>query len=548
MRSQLSHGFLGRTERRVVLAILLTALIPLVGSLLIGRTIIARITATAFVPEFGQQLERSLDVYADLAKALKQAMKAEGDAIAGSPALRQAVASRDEAARAASIDAELAKQFAAHPTLVSLSVETDDGRAIGNKKQRPEPVDPAQERTLEVRRPLFEPAPDDDSPALSMVAIFATSNARFAEMETANDVLKSYRMMESRHRGGGEILTDTYREVFAVLILITVLVGVAAGVLVVRPVVNRIARLADATRPVAEGDLSVRVDESGNDEVSNLGRAFNRMLGELEASRARIEFLRRMGEWQKMARRLAHEIKNPLTPIQLAVEEVHRRYTGGDPAYSRIVQTTMEVVEEEVGTLRRLVSEFSSFARLPRADLTPADLAEYMREQASHLSASDQAAPPSRPESEAALFANVALEFDLPDGPMPAAIDREMLHRVLTNLVRNAAQSLRDAGRRGKVQVKLADEGSRYRLTIDDDGPGIPADMRDSVFDPYVTTKKDGTGLGLTIVKKVIVDHGGTIDVAKSPLGGARFAITLPRAGTAAAEAALERSLAPADA
>src|SRR6185369_7828295 len=132
------------------------------------------------------------------------------------------------------------------------------------------------------------------------------------------------------------------------------LLAVGAGLFVSRPVARRIGALAAATRPVAAGDLTVRVAVEGDDEVSELGRAFNRMLEELDRSRARVEFLRRMSEWQQMARHLAHEIKNPLTPIQLAVQECHRRYGGEDAAFRRILQTMYEVVEEEVGTLRRL--------------------------------------------------------------------------------------------------------------------------------------------------------------------------------------------------
>ena len=532
--------FLGRTERRVISAILLTAMIPLVGSLLAARTVIARVSATAFNPEFGEHLDQSLLVYADLVKAIKQGMRSEADAIAASPALRTAASAADRAA----LEAELAREFAAHPTLVSLAVEADDGGVIA-KHDRAAPVDPSQERTLTVRRPLVEPTSPEGEARL-LVATFATPSARFAETESAQEFAQTYHQIEREHRVG--YLDDTYRGVFAALLGFTVLAAMVAGVLVVRPVTNRIARLAAATRPVAEGDLSVRVSDAGKDEVADLGRAFNRMLEELESSRARIEFLRRMSEWQKMARRLAHEIKNPLTPIQLAVEECHRRYTGEDAAYRRIVQTTLEVVGEEVGTLRRLVSEFSSFARLPRAELAPSDLAEFVREQRAHFAAPEEVAPLSgssyrrTPEAEESVLAHADISFDVPEGSLPAAMDREMLHRVLTNLVRNSAQALRDAGRRGKVQVKLVDEGQRYALLVDDDGPGIPAEMRSSIFDPYVTTKKDGTGLGLAIVKKVVVDHGGTIDALPSPLGGARFRIRIPRAGTPASQAAIERA------
>src|SRR5205823_5340845 len=131
---------------------------------------------------------------------------------------------------------------------------------------------------------------------------------------------------------------------------------------------------------VAGGDLEVRVPEEGDDEVGDLAVSFNRMLGEIERSRARIEYLQRIGAWQDMARRLAHEIKNPLTPIQLAVEEVHSKYAAldrgkatveDDARMRKLLDTTLEIVTEEVGTLRRLVSEFSDFARLPRARLEP---------------------------------------------------------------------------------------------------------------------------------------------------------------------------------
>ncbi len=117
----------------------------------------------------------------------------------------------------------------------------------------------------------------------------------------------------------------------------------------------------------ARATSSVRVSEVGHDEISALARAFNRMLGEVETSRARIEYLQRISAWQEMARRLAHEIKNPLTPISSRVQEIHRRYQGRDAQFRRLLDTTLEVVEDEVGTLRRLVSEFSDFARLPQA-------------------------------------------------------------------------------------------------------------------------------------------------------------------------------------
>ena len=548
----------GRTERRVVAAILVTALIPLVASIVVARTVIARVSATAFQPEFGVHLDRALGVYAELAAAIKQGMRSEADAIAAADPLRQSAFAGD----ARRLEAELARTIAAHPALVSLRVERCGGDLVG-ARERGRPVDPAHEKTLTVRKVIArvsghpaepgDPAPDDDGcagDARTLVATFAAPSARFDELDAAQAFAQAYHALEREHRK--EYLDESYGDAFAALLGATILLAILAGVLVARPVVDRIARLAAATRPVAEGDLSVRVGLQGNDEVADLGRAFDRMLEELEGSRARIEFLKRMGEWQKMARHLAHEIKNPLTPIQLAVEECHRRYSGSDPAYQRLLQTTLEVVEEEVGTLRRLVGEFSNFARLPRAELEPSDLAEFLREQGERFAAVEEAG--REHASDEALLGRVDLEFDVPDVPMPSALDREMLRRALGNIVRNAAQALRDAQRAahgggarertgaavwGRVRVSARSEGQSHLIAIDDDGPGIDPAVRDSVFDPYVTTRYDGTGLGLSIVKKIVVDHGGTIDVLESPLGGARFVIRLPRAGTPAARAAL---------
>src|SRR5690606_4744538 len=128
-----------------------------------------------------------------------------------------------------------------------------------------------------------------------------------------------------------------------------------------------------------------------------------------------------------------------------------------------------------------------------------------------------------------------ALRIEIEDTTIPVAFDRTLLYRVLSNLVLNAVQAHDDG--EATVELRARVEGGRAIVTIDDDGPGIEPGRRASVFDPYVTTKAEGTGLGLTIVKKIIIDHGGLIDVATSPLGGARFRIELPLVGTGASEA-----------
>ncbi len=271
----------------------------------------------------------------------------------------------------------------------------------------------------------------------------------------------------------------------------------------------------------------MRVPESGDDELGALARAFNRMLTEVESSRARIEYLQRISAWQEMARRLAHEIKNPLTPIQLAVQDIHRRYDGENKEFGALLDTTLDVVEDEVGTLRRLVSEFSDFARLPQAELEVADLSEFLRELAERplLVDEERKGDSVRP---APATESVHVDFEIPASAALASIDRQMLRRVLINLVRNAAQAVSNAKRTGHVLVRLAREGDAWNLDVEDDGPGIAAELRDAVFDPYVTTKTEGTGLGLAIVKKIVVEHHGSVSAGTSPLGGARLRVRLP--------------------
>ena len=513
--------FMGRTERRVILALLVTGILPLVTAMWFANRVITGVSSTAFQPEFEEHLDRSLLVYADLVKSMKQAMRAEGAAIAADHGLRLAAAEEDEAA----LERELQRALAAHPTLQSLEVENVDGDVLGSQR-RSDAIDETKQRPFTVRKALGD---GDEAPA--MTAVFAAERARLDEMAAAQEFAQAYKAMAKKHRGA--YVERPHLTAAAVLFGLTVLLAVITGILVVRPLIRRIHRLAEATQPVAQGDLSVRVADTGKDELGDLATAFNDMLEELGQSRARIEFLERIGEWQQMARRLAHEIKNPLTPIQLAVEECHRRYDGPEEGYQKLLTTTLDIVVEEVASLRRLVGEFSEFARLPRATLLESDLSDFLRDQEPRLG------PVVEDVSDGVRF-GIAVEPET----APAALDRTMLHRVLSNLVANAAQAtVGDEGDgEGQVRLSMRQDADHWLVDVDDDGPGIPSQMRQTIFNPYMTTKREGTGLGLTIVKKVVIDHGGSIEVDRSPLGGARFRLRLPAWGTPASAEALARS------
>ena len=279
----------------------------------------------------------------------------------------------------------------------------------------------------------------------------------------------------------------------------------------------------------------MRVSPRGKDELDELGRAFDRMVAELGEARPRLEYLQKVTAWQEVARRLAHEIKNPLTPIQLAVQELGSKYRGGDPAFERLLATAQEILAEEIGTIRRLVDDFSAFAKLPKVEPAPVDLAQVVDDFV-------------RAHAEWQPF----LRFARPPAPVAAECDRMLIRRVLANLVENAVQAAEGAGRAPSVTLAVASDTGRgvATLVVDDNGPGIPAPERERAFDPYFTTKEHGTGLGLAIVRKIVLDHGGDVraSAAPAPLGGARLTVTLPaatRSGTSGPRASASDGPAP---
>jgi nitrogen fixation/metabolism regulation signal transduction histidine kinase len=322
-----------RIRTRLTIAILVTALIPVAFAIWLADKTIRDTSARFFVPEVGARLDRSLGLYQELARSVKAAMRSEASAMAADPALTEAAKAGDGAA----VRRELARLFLAHPGLVSLSVR--DGDHVLAFVDRGTPLDPKKENRMEIARSLGPRAPaeaprpapasssepeegappssvdDDAAEGLELLAVFGADKARFDELSEASEFVENYRRIE-RRRAADE---RGYVLMFAVLLGITILAAVGVGSFLARTVARRVVGLERATQKVASGDLSVRVPEAGNDEISALARAFNRMLAEVEQSRARIEYLQRISAWQEMARRLAHEIKNPLTPIQLAV-------------------------------------------------------------------------------------------------------------------------------------------------------------------------------------------------------------------------------------
>ena len=298
---------------------------------------------------------------------------------------------------------------------------------------------------------------------------------------------------------------------------LVLMLSLSLGFLLARAITRKASELSSVMARVAHGDLNVRARTLGRDELGQLAEAFNGMLDELQRAQDRLAYLQRIGAWQEMARRIAHEIKNPLTPIQLAVQQLRDKDPGLSPAFSSMLRTSVEVVEDEIAALRRMVSSFSQFAKVPEVSLETIELGRVLEEferAYGHLT-----------EEETDV-----LEVRGPDAPVRIEGDRQLLKQALVNLVENAVLSARehsDAPVRVEVTANVQDDS--VLLHIDDNGPGIPESKRQSVFEPYETTREEGTGLGLAIVKKVVLDHGGEVYAQDSHLGGARFVLRLPR-------------------
>lgn len=515
---------IGTTERRVIGALLVSSILPLLAAIVLANFGIRRATELTRDPSLRRQLERSAELHTELASARRFAMAMEVASMAASASARGA----SESAERRDMRKLLESMLHEHPMVLSLTVVDATGAATERAAREPR-RDERLEPTHVERAPLLTAS------GSRLEAVFAVDRESLDESTSPAAVNALLEALD----GSAAALDRQHATAFAALLALSVLFAAAAGVWASRPLAETIFALLGATRAVASGELTARVKEDHRGELYELAVAFNRMVAHLEKNRDRIEYLKRVGQWRTVARRLAHEIKNPLTPIVLAVDECFQQYRGEDPRFRSLLTTMRDIVTEEVESLRTLVGEFAAFARLPRPNLRPDDLAEFLRASWPRFEREDLPAASGR---------SIHLELDCDGGAMPTALDRTLFHRALVNLVGNAKQAAASVARQEACTIRVTARRLEgwCDVTIDDDGPGIPDVLKAAVFDPYVTTKREGTGLGLSIVQKIVIDHGGTVEVGDNPSGGARFVIRLPVTGTVESLAAIERSRASA--
>jgi two-component system, NtrC family, nitrogen regulation sensor histidine kinase NtrY len=266
--------------------------------------------------------------------------------------------------------------------------------------------------------------------------------------------------------------------------------------------------LTQALTAVGRGDLRARVDrEARNDEIGQAIEAFNNMADQLQESREKLIHVTRLASWQALARKMAHEVKNSLTPIRLTMEEISARSMGPDAEFLR---QAAQIVVDEVTSLEKRVRAFSEFAAEPPVCPAPVDINSLVEERVSFLRS-------AHPE----VIYNLELSPDRP----AAQVDADLIKGVCTNLLQNAAEAAR-AG--GVVLLRTALGSGKVLVEVHDSGPGLSLQVRSTVFEPTISFKKGGMGLGLSIARKSALLCGGDIALIDGQLGGAAFRVSLP--------------------
>jgi signal transduction histidine kinase len=294
-----------------------------------------------------------------------------------------------------------------------------------------------------------------------------------------------------------------------------ILLAIAFSLWIAARVSRPIEQLAHAAEEVAGGNWDVRVPPRGRDEVSVLARSFNHMTEQLQSQRDRLVQSERVAAWRELARRLAHELKNPLFPLQLTVENLVRARELPQVEFDEVFRESTATLATEIANLKTIIGRFSDLSKMPKPELERIDAKDVVERVRALY------------ETFASRDAKIKIAVDVANAAMPLDADPELLHRALSNLVLNAMDAMPDGG---VLTISARPVNEKVELRVADTGQGMTPEECERLFTPYYTTKQHGTGLGVAIVQSVIADHAGTIAVESPAGGGATFIITLPRA------------------
>jgi two-component system, NtrC family, nitrogen regulation sensor histidine kinase NtrY len=352
--------------------------------------------------------------------------------------------------------------------------------------------DPADEEVFHAI-PLRGAGKDRSSKDSPLLAILLVGNSRRAYFELKHRIGASALLA-----GGGGIL-------------LAILLSSWAAARVTRPV----ERLARAAQDVAAGHWDARVEVHGGDEVAQLAESFNRMTGELLAQQERLIQTERVAAWRELARRLAHELKNPLFPLQLTVENLVRARTQSPEQFDEVFRESSSALLAEISNLKTIIGRFSEFSKMPHPQLQALQVNETLQGVIKLFQA----------QLQASGRAPIACRLELDENLGTIAADPALLHRALSNLVLNAMDAMPNGG---TLTLRTRRDHGNVIIEVSDTGTGMTREECERIFTPYYTSKQHGTGLGLAIVQSVVSDHGGRISVQSEPGRGATFVINLP--------------------
>jgi two-component system nitrogen regulation sensor histidine kinase NtrY len=371
-----------------------------------------------------------------------------------------------------------------------------------------DPADAEVFHAIPLTGPIFIPA--NKSP----------TNQTSANQTGANQQLMGVLLVGSSRRP----LIELQRQVVSTAMLVGgagILVAVLASLWFAARVTRPVVSLAEAARRVAAGDLGAKVEVESSDELGELAASFNRMTEDLVQQKDRTLQAERVAAWRELARRLAHELKNPLFPLQVTVENLMRAKQKSPEMFEEVFHEGTATLLAEINNLKTIIGRFSEFSRMPQPQRRPTQVNEVVRSVLRVFHAQLQ-----NHELQNNHKNQIAVRTELADALPEISADPDLLHRALQNLVLNAIDAMPQGG---ELAIRTATLGDRIEISVSDTGSGLTQEECGRLFTPYYTTKQHGTGLGLAIVQSVVSDHGGKISVESTKEKGTTFRIELPR-------------------